>query len=691
MSLNGAYSDEDGFSMTRAFPLEDSENALLQLQLSKDNQSVEIRKPPLGIRTTDQQSVQAVKEGLGDGWLSSLDRLQEVWLKNIGWLKFTAATSACQGGYECGPRFEFAGDVLTLLGTAPALILAVLRFKTPSSYARNTVYCIATNWFCFVVWTLEDFSDWMDKFSKKQRLAVCGHLNPWWLVATIAVGALVTQLARYVHIYFDSGDGWIRVSGVSAAVMLPIWLYFAYLHGRAFEANRKMLLEDGELPSAVRVQVQWALQVLRSELLAGLILAIITGAHWTLTGIVGLCGVAKYSKVYFILLHSMKRMTGVADAWGLLMLSGLMQTNGGRAAKPPAPTRQVANDSHEAAWSAKVAELAGRGVRLGDLLDFYQQLLEGAMPSFDPRYSTTNDVAREAVIPMSRDGFALASIWNQQQPRLAERMVTHNWGNRFSHLVAAIISDATGCDAELQAVKEAVGAWDAKRRNSVSGDIFPLCPCGRKKYFNNEAALTELNKFDDLMRFLAREVPNFVHVTVGDENFEVFKRAWCVAEIVEGSFYTAADTADDALDFRILDAKSYRSNVDVSVEYVMGDRPPMKVGFSLVLLPKKMMMPRASDDRLLFFASEFQDLGYREAVAQEAPSHAVDRQSAMIWRYNLEVLPGREIRVHVDPSVPHRWREWFRKGIEAWNDAFSFHAHQVVKGIVPGDKDWPED
>lgn len=26
------------------------------------------------------------------------------------------------------------------------------------------------------------------------------------------------------------------------------------------------------------------------------------------------------------------------------------------------------------------------------------------MPSFDPRYSTTNDVAREAVIPMSRVG-----------------------------------------------------------------------------------------------------------------------------------------------------------------------------------------------------------------------------------------------------------------------------------------------
>lgn len=40
---------------------------------------------------------------------AALSDWREVWLKNIGWLKFTAATSACQGGYECGPRFEFAG------------------------------------------------------------------------------------------------------------------------------------------------------------------------------------------------------------------------------------------------------------------------------------------------------------------------------------------------------------------------------------------------------------------------------------------------------------------------------------------------------------------------------------------------------------------------------------------------------
>jgi len=532
--------------------------------------------------------------------------------------------------YACGPSWEYAGDFVTLLLTSIALVLAVLRFKTPSSYARNSVYCIATNWFCWVIWALEDYTDWCKKtvdaheqvnvinkylaalgkflnallfvwiavlvLRRTQKmdpsgwqLAVCGH-TAWWLVGIIAAGALCTQLARFIHIYLGTGDEWTTVSGISAAIMLPIWIYFAWLHAQAFEANRRVLKEDSELPGAVVVQVKWALRVLRTELQAGLILSIITGAHWALTGVVGLFGVEKYSEAYFVLLHCLKRLAGIADAWGLLMLSGLLQRNGGHAVKPPVPTNRGLRDSpDDAVWTAKVEELAHRGVRVGDLMDFYQQLLEGqVMPSFDPRYSQTSDVAREAVIPMSRvdeDGFALASIWNQQRPCLAGRMVTHNWGNRFSHLVAAILADATGqayfadvVDAlqtledfaefrdSLQNTEQVMDAtywvcvfsvnqhasicggfgpcpdtayaynqWDAKRRNSVTGEIFPLCGCKRKKYFNNEAALTELNKFDDLMRFLAENVPDFVHVTVADDDLDVFKRAWCVAELVEGS------------------------------------------------------------------------------------------------------------------------------------------------------------
>ncbi|CAJ1443500.1 unnamed protein product [Effrenium voratum] len=534
-------------------------------------------------------------------------------------------------GYACGPSWEFTGDLLTLALTTPALVLALLQFRSPSSYARNSVYCIAANWLLWVVWALEDMTDWcnkavpshevdkdvnqflaalgkcltsihlvwiavmvlrrsrrMDKASEIRHMDLCGGISPWWLVAVLAVVATFTQLARYVHIYLYASDMWATMSGLAAVLLLPVWVYFAYLHARAFQAYRQLLTEK-DLSGPLLAQVRWAQQVLRMELGAGLVLAILTGAHWALTGIVGLCGVEKYSQAYYWLLHALKRGTGVADAWGLLVLSGLLQARGGGALKPRAPTCLPPAEP-EAAWQAKVEELANRGIYLSDLLDFYQTLLEGqAMRGFNVMRSTTSDVAREAVIPLSRgakdqEGQALASVWNKQQPVLAERMVTHNWGNRFSHLVAAIVADAMGCACyadvldSLRTVNDVVvmreklnktgalritywvcvfcvnqhasicagfgpcpsaepawAAWDSKRRNSVTGEVYPLCSCSTRKYFNDEAALTELNKFDDLMRFLASQLPVFVHVTVADEHFEVFKRAWCVAEIVEGS------------------------------------------------------------------------------------------------------------------------------------------------------------
>ena len=29
------------------------------------------------------------------------------------------------------------------------------------------------------------------------------------------------------------------------------------------------------------------------------------------------------------------------------------------------------------------------------------------------------------------------------------------------------------------------------------------------------------------------------------------------------------------------------------------------------------------------------------------------------------------IRVYVDPTVPERWRQAFKEGVEAWNEAFA--------------------
>jgi len=44
-----------------------------------------------------------------------------------------------------------------------------------------------------------------------------------------------------------------------------------------------------------------------------------------------------------------------------------------------------------------------------------------------------------------------------------------------------------------------------------------------------------MNKFDSMMRLLSERVPGFSHLVVADANFELFGRAWCIAEIVESS------------------------------------------------------------------------------------------------------------------------------------------------------------
>lgn len=52
-------------------------------------------------------------------------------------------------------------------------------------------------------------------------------------------------------------------------------------------------------------------------------------------------------------------------------------------------------------WEEKVKELAGRGITIRQLLDFYSRLGQDIMYHFDPDESTTHDVVRQAIIPMS--------------------------------------------------------------------------------------------------------------------------------------------------------------------------------------------------------------------------------------------------------------------------------------------------
>jgi len=94
--------------------------------------------------------------------------------------------------------------------------------------------------------------------------------------------------------------------------------------------------------------------------------------------------------------------------------------------------------------SAVVKRMAHRGFTLQALVDFLRRL-PTVMPQYDYSQTRTVDVVWHVVIPETRErGCAYADLMSAGQPLLPDKMVSHNWGNLFSHLCAAIFADALG-------------------------------------------------------------------------------------------------------------------------------------------------------------------------------------------------------------------------------------------------------
>jgi len=227
-------------------------------------------------------------------------------------------------------------------------------------------------------------------------------------------------------------------------------------------------------------------------------------------------------------------------------------------------------------WWDKVKELSERAFSLEALLLFYEGLGKDYMLHYDSSRHTTNDVVRQAIIPLSKDQqCAYASVMMKGQPTRPNCMVTHNWGNLFRDLVAAIVSDALGStefgmiadlmDWDLDVVREMLRLSDKLKhtywvcafsvsqhagicagnpgniKDSVTGQVYPLCDCGKPKYFNSSPPLSsngqssycEMNKFDDMMGLLAATDKDFAQVVAVDAAYGLFTRAWCVAELAE--------------------------------------------------------------------------------------------------------------------------------------------------------------
>lgn len=229
--------------------------------------------------------------------------------------------------------------------------------------------------------------------------------------------------------------------------------------------------------------------------------------------------------------------------------------------------------SGEAGWQRKVAELADRGISLRALLQFYRGLGREYVPHFRPDRHTTEDIVRLAIVPLSSgEGSALAPLLMRGVPTRPTKMVTHNWGNLFRDLVAAVAADALEEEEygrvanlmmrdlnELEQWLDSLGRLERtywicafsvnqhcticaacpQRSVDSTGILYPLCTCCLPKFWNSTPPLTaagasiacEVNKFDDMMKHLASSDLGFEQVVAVDSRFELFSRAWCIAEM----------------------------------------------------------------------------------------------------------------------------------------------------------------
>ena len=252
------------------------------------------------------------------------------------------------------------------------------------------------------------------------------------------------------------------------------------------------------------------------------------------------------------------------------------------------------------AWEAKVDELSLRGMTLRSLLLFYQECLP-SMPDwrYSPKEHKTRDVVRRAIIPLtsSEETAYAVSVLNKDGARRAQVMVTHNWGNCYKDLLAAVISDALQecsfnlaaqlleedsallCEMLTQSCRLDDTYWicafaanqhicichsNPYDRDPVTHELHPVCSCNSVNIVDPDgrSTVSEINKFDDMMYHLAA-TGGCRQVIAVDQELGLFGRAWCIAELAEAKRLQMDQTLQLASRAAIMQHAHTLENLDV--------------------------------------------------------------------------------------------------------------------------------
>eukprot|EP00435_Cladocopium_sp_Y103_P032482 s1523_g8.t1 len=252
-------------------------------------------------------------------------------------------------------------------------------------------------------------------------------------------------------------------------------------------------------------------------------------------------------------------------------VAGCMDRSG-KNAKPIEPS-----SAWSPPWRQKVEELSLRGMTLNSLLLFYQGLSSVRGWNHVPEVHKTRDVVRRAIIPLTskeRCAYAVSRL-NFNGARRAEVMVTHNWGNNFRDLFAAVLSDALEecsftmvqqlLDEDLHFLWDILARYERLNdtywicafavnqhisichsnpydRDPFTDELHPVCKCECENISDPDgrSTVSEINKFDDMTldglqtrMFHLATTKGCRQVIAVDQQLDLFRRAWCVAEIAE--------------------------------------------------------------------------------------------------------------------------------------------------------------
>jgi len=227
---------------------------------------------------------------------------------------------------------------------------------------------------------------------------------------------------------------------------------------RAFSRACQPLKAGCKLDGYLREEAEWALRIMVRMRSSVTLLCFVSAAAYVTLFAVGLSDLLTpgiHAESALVAQPCTYMCIGLVDMLCLYKSVGFNIPEQPDIDLEPLPLRSAAASSHRVshsdAWRDTLESLATRSISVGQLLEFAQKLRVsgGTMPYFRPGQSTTKDVVRQAVIPLSRTndgaGTSYAEVCSpgKEYPHV---MVTHCWDSLFIYLVAAVVSDALGLE-----------------------------------------------------------------------------------------------------------------------------------------------------------------------------------------------------------------------------------------------------